>query len=228
MVTETQEAPSVEQLTQERNEAQSAIEGLHKGLASAVKAFERAVKDGADTETILDLGDKVRALRGTEAVGYKDGEIGKAEAVVASITKRIEFAEWQVNSRDLSEANARIYAGFQELVAQELATLERFGATQVNGSVVLSGDGTGGVKAIGDRIPKQPSKGKTRAASNGGGGFSSHGKIVVGGVEYPSTNAAYRTLRGAADGVAPNDVTAANNKSATSWLEKNVGTVTSA
>ena len=213
MVQETAEAPSVEQLTQERNDALSAMDGLNKALASTVKSFERAVKDGADTEAILDLGDKVRMARAAVANGEKQ---------VESFTTRIAFAEWQINSRDLTECLERIYAGFRALVADNGAVLERFGATQVNGSVVLSGDAVGGVKAIGDRIPKQPSKGRTR--SNGsGGGFVSYGKVMVGGVEYPSINAAYRTIRAAADGVTPAELPPNNGKGARAWLDKNAG-----
>ena len=217
MVQATQEAPSVEQLTQERNEAQSAMDGLQKAMAAAVKSFERAVKDGADTEAILDLGDKVRAAKAAVASGEKS---------VEGIGKRIEFAQWQINSRELTDATTRIYEGFQNLVQAELATLERFGATQVNGSVVLSGDGVGGIKAIGDRIPKQPSKGRTRAASNGGGDFKGFGAVVspIGSSdEYPSINAAYRTRRAAADGVTPAELPPNNGKGARAWLDKNGG-----
>ena len=219
MVQAEQMAPTMEQLTGELEQAQSATEGLNKALALAVRSFEKAVKDGADTEAILDLGDRVRAAK-------KD--VSDGEAAVAKAVSRIEFAEWQVNSKDLTDARQRIQTAHEHAVAAEMETLERFGATHISSTSVLSGDAVVGTKAFGDRIPKQPSKGKARAASNGGGGFRSHGKIYVGGNEYPSTNAAYRTLRGAADGVAPNDVTAANNKSATSWLEQNVGPVTSA
>ena len=203
----------MEQLTQERGEAQSTMDGLNKSLASAVKAFERAVKESADTEAILDLGDKVREAKAT---------VAKGESTVGGFTKGIAFAEWQVNSRELTEATTRIYEGLQSLVANELATLERFGATQINGSVVLSGEATGGVKAIGDRIPKAPSKGRSK--SNGtGGGFTGFGKVMVGGVEYPSINAAYRTLRAAADGVTPAELPPNNGKGARSWLDKNAG-----
>ena len=205
------EAPTVEQLTEERNKAQSAMDGLNKALANAVRAFEKSVKDGADTEAILDFGDKVRAAKAAVATG---------EGAVTKAVSRIEFAEWQINSRDLTEATSRIYAGLQNMVAAELATLERFGATQVNGSVVLSGEAVGGVKAIVDRIPKAPSKGRSNGSRTATGPL---GKAIVGGVEYSSINAAYRTLRAAADGCTPAELPPNNGKGARAWLDKNAG-----
>lgn len=187
------------------------VESYNKALAAAVRFFEKSVKEGADTEQLLTLGDSVRSAK---------QEVADCEKRAAGFTKRIEFAEWEAKSVELTAATSIIHEAHKAAVASVRDVLDRFGATQVNSVSVLSGDGVGGTKAIGDRIPKQPGKGGTRKASNGGGGFTSHGARTVAGVEYPSTNAAYKTLRGAADGIAPNDVTPANNKSAMAWLER--------
>ena len=213
MVPET-ETPTAAKLAEDRAVEEKAFNDAQATMASARKALEKVVRSTPDdTEAILTAGDKVR-----EAKVAAD----KAESRVASFGKRIEFAEWQSKSADLTAATQLLQAHDGQVVQGILAVFapiaERFGIESLTLQLVAGEGGridTDGmsvnVKVAGSGIPKAPAR-AGRAPSANGGGFASHGKATFDGVEYASTNAAYRAQR--PDG-AP-----ANFKSATAWLTK--------
>jgi len=181
----------------------------NKAHADAVTAMERARGDkSVSMEALVELADGIRAAK-----AQVDGKAGK----IATLNRRI------ANFDVLAKAGEREAAmkGIHEYVTGQfgeraVANLRSMGVDKVSIVVDIKEALLVNVKPTGEKLA-----GSTRAPSGNGRGFSSAGKVTVGGNEYASLNRAYVALRAAADGIDPADVTPANSKSAEAWLTKN-------
>jgi len=198
-----------EQLAGEVKAFEAELVDANKAHADAVSAMERARGDkSVSMEALVELADGIRAAKASS---------DRKAASIAVINRRI------ANFDVLAKAGERDAAmkGLHDYVAarfddRAVGSLRSMGVDRVTVMVDIKEALLVNVKPTGEKLT-----GSTRAPSGNGRGFSSAGKVTVGGEEYASLNRAYVALRAAADGIDPGDVTPANSKSAEAWLTKN-------
>ena len=198
-----------EQLAADVAAFEAELATANKAHADAITAMERARGDkSVSMEALVELADGIRAAK-----AQVDGKAAKITTLNRRIANFDVLAKAGEREAAMKELHAHIGIAFGD---KEVANLRSMGVDKVTVVVDIKEALLINVKPTGEKLA-----GSTRAPSGNGRGFSSAGKVTVGGQEFASLNRAYVALRAAADGIDPADVTPANSKSAEAWLTKN-------
>lgn len=187
-----------------------------KAYDAAVEAMSRARVDRSVTmEALLELSGAVNAAKAT-------GD--RMAALIASTNRRIANFDIIARGAERERIAADVKAHMEApLTDERQAAIRATGIDRLTIIIDLVVDGkpvrTVSVKPSGAKLAG------ARLTGGNGRGFASKGAVKVDGVEYSSLNKAYVTLRAAADGKDPANVTPANSKSAETWLVQHKHTI---